>query len=223
VGLRKQQSSAAAAVAFWFGNTALNPAVLIFMFFVLGWKFMVLRIVFGLLLVFGLSYLVGRSVKTDADAREVAARTAATPSGKTIDADPKGHLITRWIKSLGTMSLTIIPAYLISVFALGAFRAWMFPVLGEQWGNSILAIIGFAIAGTLFVIPTAAEIPIVQTFMKFGLGGGPAAAVMITLPVISLPSALMVRRALPWRTLSLLGAGVAALGTIAGLIGTLFL
>ncbi|GGA57183.1 hypothetical protein GCM10007416_33010 [Kroppenstedtia guangzhouensis] len=59
-----------------------------------------------------------------------------------------------------------------------------------------MTIIGFALAGMLFAIPTAGEIPIAQTFMAAGLGVGPAAALIFTLPVISLPSALMVSRAL---------------------------
>ncbi|HET7658234.1 MAG TPA: permease [Bacillales bacterium] len=224
VGLRRQQTSVSAAVAFWFGNTALNPAVLIFMFFVLGWKFTLLRMAFGLILVFGLSYLVGKLVRNEEDARRVLKQTEAMSNGRNFNEDPKQGLFVRWLKSLGTMSLTIIPAYIISVFVLGAFRAWLFPALGgTMLGNSVLAVLLLALAGTLFVIPTAGEIPIAQTFMKFGLGSGPAAALIITLPVISLPSALMVRRAFSWRTLGLLGIGVAVLGFFAGLIGMVWI
>lgn len=194
------------------------------MFFVLGWKFTLLRLVFGILLVFGLSYLVGRTVRNEEDVREVIKQTAATSAGDDVAEEPQGRFFGRWINSLWKMSLTIVPAYIISVFVLGAFRAWLFPELGgTAWGDSFLAVIGFAIAGTIFVIPTAAEIPIAQTFLKFGLGSGPASALIITLPVISLPSALMVRRALSWRTLTFLGIGVAVLGVIAGLIGRMFI
>ncbi len=38
IGLRRRNASAAAATAFWLGNTVLNPATLVFMGFVLGWK-----------------------------------------------------------------------------------------------------------------------------------------------------------------------------------------
>jgi hypothetical protein len=117
------------------------------------------------------------------------------------------------------MSVAMIPAYIITVLVLGAFRAWLFPAIGEQWGNNLLVIICIAIAGTLFVIPTAAEIPIIQTMMSFGLGGGPAAALLVTLPVISLPSMLMVGRSLTWRVVAFLAVSVAVLGMIAGLIG----
>jgi uncharacterized membrane protein YraQ (UPF0718 family) len=222
VGLRQQQSSVSAAVAFWFGNTALNPAVLVFMFFVLGWKFTLLRFVFGLILVFGLSYLIGKLVRTEEQAKAIIAKTAVPTT--TDNSNETETFVLRWLKGIGKMAITIIPAYIISVLVLGGFRAYLFPALGGTvWGNSVLAILLFAVVGTLFVIPTAGEIPIIQTMMKFGLGGGPSATLAITLPVISLPSALMVKRGFTWRTLGLLGLSVAILGFVAGLIGTVFI
>jgi len=53
VGLRKRGASVGASVAFWLGNPALNPAVLAFSFFVLGWQWTVLRAAAGVLLVLG--------------------------------------------------------------------------------------------------------------------------------------------------------------------------
>jgi uncharacterized protein len=221
VGLRQQQSSVSAAIAFWFGNTALNPAVLVFMFFVLGWKFTLLRLVFGLILVFGVSYLIGKLVRTEDQAKAILAKTGVPTS---TNSDETENFVLRWIKGIGKLAITIIPAYIISVLFLGAFRAYLFPALGGTvWGNSVLAILLFAVVGTIFVIPTAGEIPIIQTMMKFGLGGGPAAALAVTLPVISLPSALMVKRGFTWRTLGLLGLSVAILGVVAGLIGMVFI
>jgi uncharacterized protein len=61
-GLRARQAAPGAAIAFWLGNTALNPATLIFMGFVLGWQWMGLRLVLGIVMVFGLGYMVNRMV-----------------------------------------------------------------------------------------------------------------------------------------------------------------
>src|SRR6201991_4233604 len=86
VGLRERQSSPGAAISFWLGNTVLNPATLIFMGFVLGWNWTGLRFVLGLLMVFGLGYLVNRMVTPEeakaADHRlaELAANTPASGS-----------------------------------------------------------------------------------------------------------------------------------------------
>ncbi len=49
-------------------------------------------------------------------------------------------------------------------------------------------VMAMAVAGCLFVIPTAAEIPIVQTMMLAGMGPAPALALLMTLPAVSLPS-----------------------------------
>src|SRR5208282_608678 len=60
IGLRRANATAAAATAFWLGNTVLNPAALVFMGFVLGWKWSGLRLVLGIPLVFGTGYLISR-------------------------------------------------------------------------------------------------------------------------------------------------------------------
>jgi uncharacterized membrane protein YraQ (UPF0718 family) len=44
IGLRRRSAAAAAAATFWLGNTILNPATLVFMGFVLGWKWTGLRL-----------------------------------------------------------------------------------------------------------------------------------------------------------------------------------
>jgi uncharacterized membrane protein YraQ (UPF0718 family) len=50
------------------------------------------------------------------------------------------------------------------------------------------------------VIPTAAEIPIVQTMMLAGMGTAPALALLITLPA-SVPSLIMLRKSFPAKAL----------------------
>jgi uncharacterized membrane protein YraQ (UPF0718 family) len=110
-----------------------------------------------------------------------------------------------------------IPTYLVVVFLLGAFRAWLFPAFDPAWSDSLIAIIMLAVTGTLFVIPTAAEIPIVQTMLALGLGTGPAAALLVTLPAVSLPSLLIIRRAFPLKVLVLVALGVIIAGILSGL------
>ena len=51
-GMRRQNVSVGAALAFWIANPVLNPATLVFMGFVLGWGFSALRLVAGLVLGF---------------------------------------------------------------------------------------------------------------------------------------------------------------------------
>ncbi|KMY52934.1 membrane protein [Bacillus sp. FJAT-27231] len=214
IGLRKKNVSVGAALAFWIGNPMMNPATLIFMTFVLSWKFTLMRLVFGFILTFGISYWANRLAK---DVQPVDVDQVI------VETQQEGKFLRRWLGSIGRMLLYIVPAYVLSVLLLGAARVWLFPQLSESVANSLLAIIIFAVAGMLFVIPTAAEIPIIQTLMSLGLGAGPAAALLITLPAISLPSLLMVAKSFPKKVLFFVMASVVVLGVIGGLIGRMIL
>ncbi|HAM80290.1 permease [Ornithinibacillus bavariensis] len=212
IGLRKKRVSVGASLAFWLGNPTLNPATLVFMTFVLSWKFTLLRVIFGLFIVFGVSYLANRfAPKVDSDELNKMMEDA-----KQEESEP---FLFRWIKSMGMMIIYIVPAYLLSVLVLGAARAWLFPTIGIEMANGVIAVVLFAIAGMLFVIPTAAEIPIIQTFMAFGLGGGPAAALLVTLPAISLPSMIMVGKSFPKKVLLFVAGSVVVIGFLCGLVG----
>ncbi len=103
------------------------------------------------------------------------------------------------------------------VVGLGAVRAWLFPAMTPAIGHSLWLIVGLALAGTLFVVPTAGEVPIVQTLLAFGLGAGGAGALLVTLPPVSLPSLVMVGRAVPARALAFVAGSVAVLGVLTGL------
>lgn len=211
VGLRRQQASAGAAVAFWLGNSVLNPATLVFMGFVLGWRWTALRLVLGALMVFGLGYLANRM--TTARESEAAEASLVAPS-----ATPQPAPFRRWLTLLGRMTLRLVPEYVVLVLLLGAARAWLFPVIGPAIGDHLGWILAFAVAGTLFVIPTAGEVPIIQAMLSLGLGAGPAGALLMTLPPISLPSLAMVSRSFPPRVLATLGAAVVLFGLAGGLL-----
>jgi hypothetical protein len=207
-GLRRQQASAGGAIAFWLGNSVLNPATLVFMGFVLGWRWTALRLVLGIAMVFGLGYLANRltSAREASQAEEAAAVMAAAPQ----DAP-----FRRWLTILGRMTLTLVPEYIVLVLLLGAARAWLFPTLGPEIGNQIQWIAAFAVVGMLFVIPTAGEVPIVQAMLSLGVGAGPAGALLMTLPPISLPSLAMLATSFPPRIL----AAVAGMVVLFGLAG----
>ncbi|WP_297418505.1 permease [Clostridium sp.] len=212
VGLKKSSASTNGALAFFLGNPTLNPATIIFIGFVLGWKFAILRVIMGIVLVLGISTLSSKFSKDEQTDIEL-----LNSESKTLE--NTDNLLIKWLKALLQLVIDTIPAYLIVVAILGAFRAWLFPAVNPAWGNSFLIIIGLAIAGTLFVIPTAGEIPIIQALMALGLGTGPAAALLITLPAVSLPSLLLVKRAFPTRILIFVGTATAIIGIISGFIG----
>ncbi|GAB7525292.1 permease [Paraburkholderia sp. 2C] len=212
VGLRERQASPGGAIAFWLGNSVLNPATLVFMGFVLGWQWAGLRLALGLLMVFGLGYLVNRLV-TPGEASAADARLAELAARQ-----QDGNAFARWLTILARMAVRLVPEYLVLVLLLGAARAWLFPQIGPAIGNDIGWIVAFAVAGMLFVIPTAGEVPIIQAMLTLGIGVGPAGALLMTLPPISVPSLAMLARSFRPRVLAIVAAAVVAFGIAAGLL-----
>lgn len=211
-GMRRQQVSMGGALAFWMGNPLLNPATLVFMGFVLGWHFAAIRLVAGLVMVLAIATLVQKWVKEPPQ--------TDLPVGIVAPQEQGGFLV-RWGKALWTLFWNTIPVYLLAVLVLGAARVWLFPHADGAIDNRLMWVIALAVAGCLFVIPTAAEIPIVQTMMLAGMGTAPALALLMTLPAVSLPSLIMLHKAFPAKALWLTGVLVAVSGVIVGSLALL--
>lgn len=215
-GLRHCRAAPGNAAAYWLGNTMLNPATLIFMGFVLGWHWVGLRLALGLIMVLSLGWALNRMSRADGTSNASTDEATAVA----VETDPTyfqpGRVLRRWVRAFTGMALRLLPEYLVLVLLLGAARAWLFPVLDFSIDNSLLWILGAALVGTLFVIPTAGEVPIVQTLLALGVGVGPAAALLVTLPPVSLPSLVMVGRSFSRSELTVLALGVVGLGVMGG-------
>lgn len=209
VGLRRHRASPGAAMAFWLGNPMLNPATLVFMGFVLGWQWTALRLLLGVPMVFGLGYLTSRL-----------SAAAPTMDAGLLPAEPEPRSWTetlgRWARIFVRMAIRLLPEYLVIVLLLGAMRAWMFPHVGPAVGDEWFWIVALAVSGMLFVIPTAGEVPIVQAMLALGMGSGPAAALLLTLPAVSLPSLVMLGRSFSWWVLGGVALGVVGVGVVGG-------
>jgi uncharacterized membrane protein YraQ (UPF0718 family) len=216
-GLRECRATPGAAIAFWLGNTVLNPATLVFTGFVLGWNWSIFRLAFGALMVFGLGFLANHLAGPG--------QSVAVPENPEAGFAGQDQEVSfaRWLAVLCRMSIRLIPEYLVLVLALGAARAWLFPHMGHEVDDSLMWILIFAGAGALFVIPTAGEVPIVQTLLALGVAVGPAAALLMTLPPISIPSLAMLRKSFPPRLLLMVSVGVVLLGSAAGLAAKMVL
>src|SRR5271170_3899333 len=113
IGLRRRNVSAAAATSFWLGNTILNPATLVFMGFVLGWKWAGLRLALGIALVFGTGYLISRwTLPVEAEALNAQLNQTLT--------EPKAAnpSIKSWLGRFAGLAMGLIPEYLVLVLLL---------------------------------------------------------------------------------------------------------
>ena len=206
-GMRQSRASIGSVVSWWLSNPILNPATLVFMGFVLGWGWALFRVVFGIAMVLGIAYLAERYAEP--------AETGSLSQGLPPEIDAStDNIFLRWVKEFSTLGIRLLPEYLVLVLLLGAARAWLFPIFGAD--DSMIWIVGMALAGTLFVIPTAGEVPIVQAMLALGMGAGPAAALIMTLPAISLPSLVMLGSVFNLRIRLLIAFGVVLSGIIAG-------
>jgi uncharacterized protein len=102
---------------------------------------------------------------------------------------------------------------------VGYLSGWLSDFSGLDARLGIAAVLVCAVVGTLLVIPTGGEIPVVLALTAAGVGAGTAGALLITLPALSVPSMIMVGRALSWR----ITLAMAAVVAIAGLLSAVLL
>jgi uncharacterized membrane protein YraQ (UPF0718 family) len=130
-----------------------------------------------------------------------------------------------WLVATRDFSLQILPLLFGGVLASGFLlgrpghdalvpSAWIGSLLG---GNSFFANLFAAFAGALMYFATLTEIPIVQGLLGAGMGQGPALALLLAGPSLSLPSILVIAGELGWRKALTYTGLVVALSTLAGL------
>jgi uncharacterized membrane protein YraQ (UPF0718 family) len=59
--------------------------------------------------------------------------------------------------------------------------------------------------------------------MALGLTTGPAAALLITLPAVSIVSLTLLKPVFSWKNLAIIGGGVLVMGIVAGVVGSFIL
>ncbi|OBI46961.1 permease [Mycobacterium colombiense] len=213
VTLRRNGVTSPAAVAYWLGNPLLNPAVIVFLCFVAPWQWTLTRVVVGLATVLAVAAAVALVTPADGSAPPVtAAIDAPEPVGK-------GR---RFGRALLGLCVVLLPEYAILVLLVGACRGWLLtlaqPVHHDLLQGLVMVVLA-AIVGTLLVIPTAGEIPVLQSLALLGASSGMLGALLITLPAVSIPGAAMVARSFGWKAIAASTCVVMA----AGLLGAIML
>jgi uncharacterized membrane protein YraQ (UPF0718 family) len=212
VGLRRLRANLPATVGFWLGNPALNPVVLVLCLAVLPWPWAVLRLAAGLAVVAaGITAARWEErrmlVVTDDPAADVA-------TDQPVDV---GSLPVRFAQALAALTTRLLPEFLVIVFVLGAFRSVLFPFDAGVPGVAILAV-SLAIAGLLLPVPTGGEVAVVAAGLAAGMPVPVAAVLLVTLPMLSLPSLLMVRSVVPRRVLERTVGAALGVGLLAALV-----
>lgn len=166
-GLRRSGVSTGAALAYWIGNPLLNPAVLVFLALVLPWQYVATRAVVSVIVAVGATALIGRWLGR---------RTSAIPN-EPAEQPEVSELPGRFLRSLARFTLVLVPEHLVMVFLMGLLSPWFAGLHGLEGRIGALAIVIAAVVGTLLVIPTGGEIPIIGALLAVGAGAGTTGSV----------------------------------------------
>ncbi len=111
---------------------------------------------------------------------------------------------------------------ILAVLVLGAARVWLFPM---PMVLSITADVGGGDGGSRMLVchSHGSRNSDCRNDDAGRYGTAPALALLMTLPAVSLPSLIMLRKAFPAKALWLTGAMVAVSGVIVGGLALLFL
>jgi len=136
-----------------------------------------------------------------------------------------------WISVSWGFAKQILPLLLMGVFVAGFLlgrpgnegiipNEWVAAVVG---GNSLFANFFASIIGAFMYFATLTEVPIVQGLMGSGMGKGPALALLLAGPALSLPNMLVIRSVIGTKMTLVFVSLVIVMATLTGMIyGALF-
>jgi len=134
--------------------------------------------------------------------------------------------IKNWGESTWGFAKQILPllfgGVLVAGFLLG--RPGHDALIPERWihsfvgGNSLGANLFASVAGALMYFATLTEVPILQGLIGSGMGPGPALALLLSGPALSLPSMLVIRSVIGTQKMLVYSGLVVFLSTLTGMI-----
>jgi hypothetical protein len=181
-----------------------------------------LRIIFATIPVVLLAVLI--------PGRPIIAFTAGVLGLSVVAGRDRGEL-GDWFGSSWGFARQILPLLFWGVLVAGALlgrpsseglipSSWVSRAVG---GNSIAANLFASVAGAFMYFATLTEVPILQGLLGAGMGKGPALALLLAGPALSLPNMLVIRSIMGTRKTVAFVTIVVVMATVTGLIyGALF-
>ncbi len=126
--------------------------------------------------------------------------------------------ISDWLRETWFFVKIIFPLLLMGVFVVGVIGK----ILPQEWiqkwlgGNSIRSSFFATVIGAISYFATMTEAPFVDTLMKLGMGKGPALALLLTGPGLSLPNWLAISRVFGIKKALVYVPTIVILGTLVG-------
>ncbi|MFZ1026561.1 MAG: permease [Limnoraphis robusta] len=131
-----------------------------------------------------------------------------------------------WFTESWEYAKQILPLLLIGVLIAGGLlgrpgQEALIPLEWVQWavgGNSLFSNFFAAFAGAFMYFATLTEVPILQGLMGNGMGQGPALALLLAGPALSLPNMLVIRNIIGTKKTVVFVALVVVMATLSGVI-----
>jgi hypothetical protein len=131
-----------------------------------------------------------------------------------------------WFLSSWDFAKQMMPLLLAGVLVAGFLlgRPGSEGLITSQWisslvgGNSLGANLFAAVAGAFMYFATLTEVPILQGLLGAGMGKGPALALLLAGPALSLPNMLVIRSVMGTKKTAVYITLVAVMATISGML-----
>jgi len=131
-----------------------------------------------------------------------------------------------WFLSTWDFTKQIMPLLFAGVIAAGLLlgRPGSEGLIPSQWvsglvgGNSVGANLFASVVGAFMYFATLTEVPILQGLLGAGMGKGPALALLLAGPALSLPNMLVIRSVMGTKKTAVFVSLVVVMATISGLI-----
>jgi len=219
--IKKRGAGLGPAITFLLATPAINPAAIILTFSLIGWQFVIGRIILAL------SAAIITGVILEAVWLTEEEKSGTLPQLKVEYQEKEFSLfrdLKEWLINVWDFVKKILPLVLLGIFIIGIIKIFLTPeiistYLSQGFWQTALS----SIMGVIIYTPTLVEIPFVRELLVLGMGTGPALAFLLTGPALSLPSMLGVSRVIKWKIVLNYALIMWILGIIGGLIFAYFL
>jgi hypothetical protein len=126
----------------------------------------------------------------------------------------------QWMHNTWDFAKLLIPLLFGGVFVVGFISA-LLPdeQIGQLVGdNSLRANLVASVVGALFYFATLTEVPIVQALMEHGMARGPALALLLAGPALSLPNMLVLVKIMGVKKTAAFCAIIVVVATAVGVV-----
>jgi uncharacterized membrane protein YraQ (UPF0718 family) len=151
---------------------------------------------------------------------------AAGVVGVSVLAVSEGDETGEWFESTWGFAKQILPLLMVGVLVAGLLlgRPGHEGLIPSEWvsravgGNSVWANLFASVAGAFMYFATLTEVPILQGLIGNGMGKGPALALLLAGPALSLPNMLVIRSIMGTKKTVVFVALVVVMATTSGII-----